>query len=49
MVKSLVKSTAKNIKPGTLKNERNKDITFNFLALQEGPHGQGQSGSYLLV
>ena len=42
----MVKSTAEHFKPGMLKNEKKKDITFNFLALQEGPHCLGgQSGS----
>ena len=41
MLKSTVKSTAKRFKPGILKNERNIDITFEFLALQEGPCIQG--------
>ena len=44
-VKSTVKSTAESFKPGILKNERKKDYTFNFLALQQGPYCQGWSES----
>ena len=44
-LKSTVKSTAEGFKPGIQKNERNIDIAFDFLALQEGTHGWGQSGS----
>ena len=40
-LKSTVNSTAENFKPGIPKNERKIDITFDFLALQEGPHGWG--------
>ena len=39
------KSTAEIGKPGILKNERKKDITLILLVVQEGPLGQGQSGS----
>ena len=35
-LKSTVTSTAESFKPGILKNERNIDMTFDFLALQEG-------------
>ena len=48
-VMSLVLSTTDSFKPGILKNERNIAVTFDFLALQEGPHGWGQSGSDSVV
>ena len=44
MVQNTVKSSVESFKPGILKNERKKEITFNLLlAFQEGPHCQGQT------
>ena len=45
LVKTPVNSTAESFKPGIPKNDRKIDITFDFLTLQEGPHGWGQSES----
>ena len=44
-LKSTVNNTAESFKPGISKNDRKMDITFDFLALKEGSHGQGQTGS----
>ena len=40
-LKSTINSTAEVFKPGIPKNDRKIDITFEFLALQEGPGGEG--------
>ena len=45
-VKSSVKITTDSFKPGIHEKERQ---LLTFLALQEGPHGQGQTGSYSVV
>ena len=45
LVKTPVNSTAESFKPGIPKNDRKIDITFDFLTLQEGPHGCGWTES----
>ena len=47
LLKSTVNSTAESFKPGIPKNDRKIDITFDFLALQEGPRGWGWTESVI--